>query len=222
MRASRYCVVPCLVAALALTSCATQSSSTGDPLAQANAHFTETVVTGALVGGALGAGLGYLLGGGKGAAIGAGVGALGGGALGYGVASNNQAQAQTESNLNTQINQANADAAQARQAADYAWRQTYAAQAEARELAAKVRAGEISVAQYHDNLEQYQQTSQEMQTLIQHIDQRQQTYQQTLNQVPPSQAGQLVAANNQLTQERRSLQDSYQTMQKVLGERPEG
>ena len=153
-----------------------------------------------------------------------GCGALGavGGLTGYAVARNNAAQAHTEADLNADIAEANKDTTYARNAANDAWQQTYRARAETATLAASLHDGQISRSDYHSKLAGYRQSSAEMKTLIQHIDQREAAYRADASYAAPAQAEQLNHAASQLDSARVNLTHSYAAMQQALAERPAG
>lgn len=211
----------CLLAGVVLAGCATTSPQ--DPLSAANAHFNETVATGAAVGCAVGLITGILLAGNNralGGAAGCGAGAVVGGAAGYAVASNNVAQAHTETDLNADIAAAKNDAEVAQSAANAAAQQAAAARAEAATLSSEVQAGQITLADYHSQLAGYQKTSDEMQNLIQHINQREVNYRAAIQYATPAQAQELGQSADQLGAAKSSLQGSYSAMQQALAARP--
>ena len=210
-----------LFAASLLAGCATApQGNPSDPLAEANSHFTGTVVTAAAIGCVAGAILGAVLDGGKGAALGCGaLGAAGAGA-GYLVARNNVAQARTETGLRGEIDQANQDATDAKHASAYAWRQTYLARAETASLRRQVSDGQITQADYQSRISGYRHSSAEMKSLIKNIATREASYRTAAAKAPPAQAQELNAATARLDSERVSLVDSYNAMQQALAAQP--
>ena len=221
MRTTRGRAICCLFAAVTLAGCATAPPN--DPLAAANAHFTNTVATGAAVGCVLGGVLGAVLDSNNraaGAAMGCGAAGAVGGLTGYAVARNNAAQAHTEADLNADIAHASNDTAYAQKAAAEAWQQTYRARAETASLAARLHDGQISQSDYQAKLAGYRQSSAQMRSLIQHIDQREEAYRADARYATPAQAEQLNHAAGQLDSARVNLKDSYAAMQQALAERP--
>ena len=221
MYAPRIPALCCLLAAISLAGCATTpQGNPNDPLAQANSHFTGTVLTGAAVGCLAGGIIGAIVGGGRGAALGCGAGGAVGGLGGYAVARNNVAQAQTENGLDAQITQANQDAAYAQRASAEAWHQTYLARAETASLRRQVAAGQITQADYQSRIAGYRRSSDEMKSLIHHIGQREATYRSAAASAPPAQAQELNAAATRLESDRVNLRDSYNAMQQALAAQP--
>lgn len=198
---------------LMLTSCAAPGNSSatgGSALERANSNFSSTVLTGAATGAVLG-GVGGALLGGHNRAGGAAMGALAGGALGTGagymVARNNSAQATTEDTLNTQIKAAQQRAADANAAATEARQQADKARAEAAALRAQYRAGQISAADYRVKLSSSIQTSQQIQTLLGHLQNEEATLTQQIATAGPN-SGPLRASLTDVETSRRSLQTS--------------
>jgi hypothetical protein len=128
-------------------------------LRQSNARFNQTVGEGAAAGALLGGIAGLALGGrnrGQAALIGvAAGGALGAGA-GYAVARNNLNRSSTEAQFNDAIQQASADADAFRLSAQSSRQVADEAVLEASRLNKRLRAGQITEAQYRAGLARYQ------------------------------------------------------------------
>jgi hypothetical protein len=202
-----------MIVSLMLTSCAAPGNSPasgGSALERANANFGTTVATGAVAGAALGAVAGALLGG-HNRAAGAAMGAVAGGALGTGagymVARNNSAQAATEDTLSAQIQAAQQRAGDANAAAAYARHAADEARAQAAALGAQYRAGQISATDYRAKLSSSTQTSQQIQTLLGHLQTEEATLRQQIAAAGPN-SGPLRAVLNDVETSQRSLQDS--------------
>ena len=202
--------IACLLAlSIAVSGCAAQSSAPmgGSAVERANANFAQTVAVGALAGAAAGALLGGIFGGGRGAGIGALAGGAAGTGAGYLVAQHNVGQAQTEDTLEGQIAAADqraqlADAAatEARQAADQARTQS-------RKLMAQYRAGQISAAQYRQQLASQTQYAQSVRQLIGNMENQEARLRQQIAAAGPN-STQLRDDLVRIQASRRSLQGS--------------
>lgn len=207
------CIASVMSVSLLLTSCAAPGNGPangGSALERANANFNTTVATGAAAGAVIG-GVGGALLGGRNRVEGAAVGALAGGALGTGagymVARNNSAQAATEDTLNGQIQAAQKRAADANAAAIEAHQEADKARAEAAALGAQYRAGQISAADYRAKLSSSTQTSQQIQTLLGHLQSEEATLTQQIAAAGPN-SGPLRASLTDVETSQRSLQTS--------------
>lgn len=163
----RFRAIAALCAAgIVLSGCATQQgaydnslSPAQNQLRQSNARFNQTVGEGAVAGAVIG-GLAGLAFGGRNragaAALGAGAGAALGTGAGYLVARNNLSRSSTEAQYTDAIQQAAADADAFRSSADASRQIADQAYAEAGNLRAQVRSGQVSQSQYRNQLAKYQ------------------------------------------------------------------
>ncbi|MGH7117817.1 MAG: hypothetical protein ACREFP_02290 [Acetobacteraceae bacterium] len=136
------------------------------------------------------------------------------------MASNNAAQAHTEADLNADIAAAQQDAAVAQHAAAAAAQQADAARVEVAALSTKLQVGQITLADYHSQIAGYQKASDEMHSVIEHINQRESNYRTAIGYATPAQAQQLGQADQELDSARSDLLDSYSEMQQALAARP--
>lgn len=222
-----------LVVSLGVAGCATGGNSANDPnlspqqrqLRTEAARFNQTIGEGALVGALGGAALGALLGGDDplaGAAIGAAAGAAVGAGAGYLVAAQNQDYASAEARLNAQIQAAQQDAARYRTIVDTTRAVVNSHKQNIAQLNQQYRAGQITAAQYQDQVSSISGDLESIQSLIDENRTIVGAYEEEIAALRSSRrdASQLVAARDEMVLQRQNLEKEYDDLLEAVDAAP--
>ncbi len=222
---ARARIYACLMAgSLALSSCAAPAydnslSPAQNQLRQSNARFNQTVGEGAVAGALLGGIAGLALGGRNragAAAIGAAAGTALGAGAGYAVASNNLSRSSTESQYADAIQQARSDAENYRQAAASSRQVADQAYAEAGQLRAQARSGQITQAEYRSKISRYQADQDAISMQITHARQTSDQLARNASVASGSNRGELLRAKSEVDQSRLVLDQTQARLSQVL------
>lgn len=223
-----------LIVSLGVAGCATGGrNSADDPnltpqqrqLRTEAARFNQTVGEGALVGALGGAALGALLGGDDplaGAAIGAAAGAAVGAGAGYLVAAQQEQYASAEARLNAQIEAAQRDAARYRTIVDTTRAVVNSHKQNIAQLNSQYRAGQITAAQYQNQVSSISGDLASIQSLIDENRTIVGAYEEEIAEVQSSRrdAGQLIAARNEMVRQRQDLEKEYDELLEAVDAAP--
>ncbi|MGE0746547.1 MAG: hypothetical protein AB7K86_14925 [Rhodospirillales bacterium] len=210
-------IAAALAFALVLGGCSTMGADTANmtpaqrELHQRTARFNETVATGAGVGCAVGAGIGWLI---SRDAVGAGAGCAAGGAAGFGagyyIASRNERYDNREQAANARIASARKESADLARTAELAGQVTRENRARLAQLDSQYRAGQINAAAYRREAEAARSDLKTIQTASQKAGEvsraMQGDAQQTRDTQLRQEAARVDAAQRQLQQSANELQ----------------
>jgi hypothetical protein len=226
------CVVLAVAMPTALTLSGCAMTSADDPnlspaeqqLRQQSANFDKTILEGVGLGAAAGALLVGLLDPHhlQGAAIGAAGGAALGGAAGYGIAENNQSQANTETSYNDQISAARTSAEEFNESARTAETVADEATTEASRLQAEYASQQISADGYRAALQKYADDNEALSKTIAAAQKQEAALRDAAASSSYSERRRLNASANEIHQSAEVMLEQQQQITAVLDETPGG